>query len=51
VCKEVELGEEVELWARSSFRLPPVVVVLLLVGGGGGVAGACTGICIGNPSV
>jgi hypothetical protein len=32
-------------------RLPPVVVVLLLVGGGGGVAGACTGICIGNPSV
>jgi hypothetical protein len=32
-------------------RLPPVVVVLTLVGGGGGVVGACTGICIGNPSI
>jgi hypothetical protein len=30
-------------------HLPPMVVVLPLVGGG--VAGACTGICIGNPSV
>jgi hypothetical protein len=32
-------------------HLPPVVVVLPPVGGEGGVAGACTGICIGNPSV
>jgi hypothetical protein len=32
-------------------HLPPVVVVLPPVGGGGGVVGACTGICIGNPSV
>jgi hypothetical protein len=32
-------------------HLPPLVVVLLLVGGGGGVAGACTGICISNPSI
>jgi hypothetical protein len=34
VCKEVELGEEVELWALSSFVYPPVVVVVQLVGGG-----------------
>jgi hypothetical protein len=32
-------------------RMPLVVVVMLLVGRGGGVVGACTGICISNPSV
>jgi hypothetical protein len=31
--------------------LPLVVVVLLLFGSGGGVAGACTRICIDNPSI
>jgi hypothetical protein len=32
-------------------HLPTVVVFLPPVGGEGGVAGAYTGICIGNPSV
>jgi hypothetical protein len=31
--------------------LPLVVAVFLPFGGGGGVVGACTRICISNPSI
>jgi hypothetical protein len=49
VCKEVELGEEVEWWDISSSCLPPAVVVVLASGGEGGAVGVSTGICIGIP--
>jgi hypothetical protein len=42
---------EVELWAPSSFALPPVVEGGLVGGGVGGMVGVSMGISIGIPSV